>query len=161
MWKCNSRGELALSLHYFIKKSGEITFIMRTERWAPLNCQVAFETVGIQRWKPQFGDIFEEREHRDEKHRWGSRRARETLVKAPLIIAARSRVYQAIYKYDRWPRGNTSPWVSRCNLCAGSENETGRKSSGRNGAGAIRWRTDGRTSDRGSIWWKCSRAGMI
>lgn len=68
------------------------------------------------------------REHRDERRRWGSRRARETLVKAPLIIVARSRVYQAVYKYDRWPRGNTSPWISRCNLCADSESETGRKS---------------------------------
>lgn len=72
---------------------------------------------------------FSWREHRDERRRWGSRRARETLVKAPLIIAARSRVYQAVYKYDRWPRGNTSPWISRCNLCAGSESETGRSSS--------------------------------
>lgn len=66
-------------------------------------------------------------ERRDERHRWGSRRARETLVKAPLIIATRSRVYQAVYKYDRWPRGNTSPWISRCNLCVGSESETGRE----------------------------------
>lgn len=44
-----------------------------------------------------------ERERRDERRRWGSRRARETLVKAPLIIATRSRVYQAVYKYDLCP----------------------------------------------------------
>lgn len=66
-----------------------------------------------------FGDIFErrkregegvcacvrarERERRDDRRRWGSRRARETLVKAPLIIATRSRVYQAVYKYDLCP----------------------------------------------------------
>lgn len=60
-----------------------------------------------------FGDIFEERvESECVRGResaatrgvdGGSRRARETLVKAPLIIATRSRVYQAIYKYDLCP----------------------------------------------------------
>ena len=48
---------------YFIEKVGEIALITHTEHQASLNRQVAFETVGIGRWK-RFGDIFEERASR-------------------------------------------------------------------------------------------------
>jgi len=85
--------------------------------------------------------------------------ARETLVKAPLIIAARSRVYQAVYKYDP-----LAPWKHEPvdftvqPVCRTVRELDGKKEQrvGRNGA--PEW-FRGRTASlrRDSIRWKCSR----